>query len=225
MSVLAKSDTDTERSRALASLSAMREAGLRPDRVSYNAALSAVGSDVARARQLTEEMVGEGVTPDAVTLCALLTVCDRAGDWASAWGAFEGMEASVRVDAAVFNALISACARGGRWGGTLPASSAPAPCTRRVRCADDLLFAGLRETPGDEEESSGLVGATARLDRGWGGLDTPCRSPNCAATVPVLKRRVWTGYLVHRAARRAGGLRADGGYARAADGGDVQRAA
>lgn len=121
MSVLAKSDIEAERSRALASIPAMREAGLRPDRVSYNTALAAVGSDVARARALTEEMVAEGVTPDAVTLCALLTVCDRADDWVSAWDAFEGMAPSMRLDAAVFNALISACARSGRWGGAYDA--------------------------------------------------------------------------------------------------------
>jgi hypothetical protein len=121
ISVLAKSDIEAERSRALASLQAMREAGMRPDLVSYNAALAAVGSDVARAKALTEEMVTEGVTPDAVTLCALLTVCDRAGDWESAWDCFEGMAPSVRLDAAVFNALISACARDGLWGGAYDA--------------------------------------------------------------------------------------------------------
>jgi hypothetical protein len=49
------------------------------------------------ARLLTAEMAAAGVAPDAVTMCAVLAACDRAGDCRAAWDVFESMAATVRA--------------------------------------------------------------------------------------------------------------------------------
>ena len=62
-----------------------------------------------------EQMQAQGCTPDVVTFTALISACERSGQWHMALQAFQEMLAQgCKPDAIVYNAIIDALWQTGR---------------------------------------------------------------------------------------------------------------
>jgi pentatricopeptide repeat protein len=93
----------------------MRAAGVAPNVISFNAAISACekGGQWQRALSLLEEMRAAGVTPNVISFSAAISACEKGGQWQRALSLLEEMRAAgVTPNVISFNAAILACAAG-----------------------------------------------------------------------------------------------------------------
>lgn len=65
---------------------------------------------------LYEELQQRGLQPDSYTLTALVTACERVGDWRQALHVFNDFsERGISIVSRNYNALMNALASGGEW--------------------------------------------------------------------------------------------------------------
>ena len=104
-------------SEALKLFESMKSIGLRPNSVTYNTVIDAMGKggeDLQRMTQIFKEMVKNGVRPDKVTFNSLLAGCSRAGHWEDAWNMFDEMLLmGVPRDVFTYNTFIDALCKCG----------------------------------------------------------------------------------------------------------------
>ena len=68
------------------------------------------------ATGLYEEMQERGLQPDSYTLTALVTACERVGNWRQALAIFNDFSARrIPIVSRNYNSLIFALATGGQW--------------------------------------------------------------------------------------------------------------
>ena len=67
----------------------MRAAGVQPNVISFNAAISACekGGQCERALALLGDMRAAGVQPDVISFSAAISACEKGGQWELALGA------------------------------------------------------------------------------------------------------------------------------------------
>merc|ERR1712118_57970 len=97
--------------RALSLLDEMRERGVSPDVISFNAAISACekGGQWERALSLLDEMRESGVSPNVISFNAAILSCAKASQPGVAMQLFDQLEASqLQVDQVTFNAILDA---------------------------------------------------------------------------------------------------------------------
>ncbi|KAK9161750.1 hypothetical protein Syun_008091 [Stephania yunnanensis] len=96
----------------------MKELGLRPNLVTYNAVIDACakgGAEFSRALEFLDEMVKNGVQPDRITFNSLLAVCGRSGLWEDAKNLFHEMVyRGIHQDIFTYNTLLDAVCKGGQ---------------------------------------------------------------------------------------------------------------
>ncbi|XP_073151450.1 pentatricopeptide repeat-containing protein GUN1, chloroplastic [Henckelia pumila] len=95
----------------------MKDSGLKPNLVTYNALIDACGKgggDFKRASNILVEMLQNGVQPDRITYNSLLAVCSVAGQWESARSLFNEMVSrGIDQDIYTYNTLLDAACSGG----------------------------------------------------------------------------------------------------------------
>jgi len=92
-------------------------ASTKMNRKAVNAAIGSCGRNWRRAFRFFDELRRKE-PPDLATYRALLTACEKGGQWERAVALFADMvveERGLRPDAECYAALISACGRGGQW--------------------------------------------------------------------------------------------------------------
>merc|ERR1711904_202411 len=98
--------------RALSLLHQMRECGVTPDVISFNAAISACekGGQWEQALALLDKMRKNGVTPpDVISFNAAISACGKGGQWRRAVSLLDEMpKCGVTPDVISFNAAIFA---------------------------------------------------------------------------------------------------------------------
>ena len=95
----------------------MPGAGIKPDVVSYNAAISACkkGGKWGKALALLEEMHGEGIEPNVITYSAAISACEKGGQWEKALSLLKEMRGvGIKPNVITYNAAIQACASAGQ---------------------------------------------------------------------------------------------------------------
>jgi len=98
----------------------MRERGVEPNAISFNAAISACasgGGQWEKAVQLIDEMRQNGLEPDVISFSAAISACEKGGgQWEKAIQLLAEMQRNgVAPDVISFSAAISACEKGGEW--------------------------------------------------------------------------------------------------------------
>jgi len=89
----------------------MEAAGVAPNTITYNAAISACekGGEWERALELLGGMEAAGVAPNTVTYNAAISACEKGGKWERALELLDGMEAAgVAPDTVTYSAAIEA---------------------------------------------------------------------------------------------------------------------
>ncbi|KAE8697167.1 Pentatricopeptide repeat-containing protein [Hibiscus syriacus] len=96
----------------------MKNYGLKPNLVTYNAVIDACakgGVDFKRVMELFDEMLRSGVQPDRITFNSLLAVCSRGGLWEAARNLFcEMVNRGIDRDIFTYNTLLDAVCKGGQ---------------------------------------------------------------------------------------------------------------
>ena len=111
---------------------------VRPNRITYNAMISAYGKgkQMTRALAVFDDMHQAKLQPDLITYNALIRACKR--DWTRAMAFFEDLKAEgLEPDVVTYNTLIGACRKEGRWSDALQLySDMQVPqCHGRIRLA------------------------------------------------------------------------------------------
>ena len=104
--------------RALELLGEMRQHGLEPNVITYNAAISACakGSQWGHALELLDAMRQRGVEPDVISYNAAISACEKGAQWGRALELLGEMrQRGLEPDVITYNAAISACAKGSQW--------------------------------------------------------------------------------------------------------------
>ena len=95
----------------------MREVGISPNEIAYNAAISACdhGGQWEMAVSLLDELrTRADLRPTAVSYSSAISACGRAGEWQRALGLFDECAARVRVDNSLYNVTMQALVGAGR---------------------------------------------------------------------------------------------------------------
>ena len=90
----------------------------RPNRFSYNAAVSACakGRQCDHALALLGEMHARGLKPDVISYSAVISACEKASMWQRALELLLEMETrGLEPDVISYSAAISACEKGAQW--------------------------------------------------------------------------------------------------------------
>eukprot|EP00931_Biecheleriopsis_adriatica_P059042 TRINITY_DN35266_c0_g1_i1.p1 TRINITY_DN35266_c0_g1~~TRINITY_DN35266_c0_g1_i1.p1 ORF type:complete len:685 (-),score=137.67 TRINITY_DN35266_c0_g1_i1:65-2119(-) len=107
---------------AVGLLDSIKEAGLRPDTISYNCTMrSLLGSGTSSARwqhalTLLDELHVEHLAPSLVTFSTLASACEKGNAWQAAIALITHADCcGLSPDAACFSSAMMACARSRRW--------------------------------------------------------------------------------------------------------------
>ncbi|KDP28278.1 hypothetical protein JCGZ_14049 [Jatropha curcas] len=96
----------------------MKDYGLKPNLVTYNAVIDACGKggvEFNKVVEIFDEMLKNGVQPDRITFNSLLAVCSRGGLWEAARGLFSEMvNRGIAQDIFTYNTLLDAVCKGGQ---------------------------------------------------------------------------------------------------------------
>jgi len=94
-----------------------RQLGLDPSLRQWTIAIDACGAKVARALHMMDEMIlSHSTSPNAVTYCAVLSVCRRAGRWQDALRLLaEAQDVGIELNPVAVANAIASCGRQGQW--------------------------------------------------------------------------------------------------------------
>ena len=122
---------------ALGLFSAMFEAQINPDVVSYSAVISACQKrgEWQQAISLFRAMPQARITPDVISYNAVISTCEKGGAWQQALALFLAMpKAQINPDVISYNAVISACEKRGEWQQALALFLAMPVASNQSRC-------------------------------------------------------------------------------------------
>ncbi|GLT43114.1 hypothetical protein SLA2020_170850 [Shorea laevis] len=103
---------------ALKVFDSLKDYGITPNLVTYNAVIDACGKggvEFSRVMEIFNEMVRNGIQPDRITFNSLLAVCSRVGAWETARNLFSEMiDKGIEPDVFTYNTLLDAICKGGQ---------------------------------------------------------------------------------------------------------------
>jgi pentatricopeptide repeat protein len=96
----------------------MRDDGVKPNVISYNAAIDACGKggQWQKAIELLHEMPQQGLVANLISYSSAVDACSDLGQWQQALELLHKMQhQGIKPDITVYNRLINACQKGGNW--------------------------------------------------------------------------------------------------------------
>ena len=96
----------------------MTSSGIKPDVISYSAAISACekGSQWEKALGLLQDMTCRGIKPDVISYSAAISACEKGSQWEKALGLLQDMTCrGIKPDVISYSAAISTCEKGSQW--------------------------------------------------------------------------------------------------------------